>query len=98
MNDLKCSFIWTDIIHCKDGSNFVDPSVKILGNTTINSFLNVGFNLVYFQISGLKRGKRLVLLDVVMLEFMILLVKKRIKLITCDIIVDVKILKYFLDL
>jgi hypothetical protein len=98
MNDLKCSFIWTDIIHGKDGSNFVDPSVKIVGNTTINSFLNVGLNLVYFQVPGLKRGKRLVLLDVVMLKFVILLVKKRIKLITGDIIINVEVLKYFLDL
>jgi hypothetical protein len=91
MNDLECSFIWTDIIHGKDGPNFVDPSVKIVGNTTINSFLNVGFNLVYFQVSGLKRGKRLVLLDGVMLKFVILLVKKRIKLITGDIIFYMKI-------
>lgn len=56
MNDLECSFIGADIIHGKDGSNFLDQSVKIVRNTTINSFLNVGLKLIYFQVPGLKRG------------------------------------------
>ena len=48
MDDLESGFVGTDIVHGKDGSDFINPGSKIVGNTTINSLLNVGSNLIDF--------------------------------------------------
>lgn len=48
VNNFERSLIRTDIVHCKDGSNFINPLLKSIWKTTINSFLNVGLYLCCF--------------------------------------------------
>lgn len=98
MDDFESCFIGTDIVHGKDSSDFLNPGAKIVGNTTINSLLNVGFNLINFQTPGLKRWELLAFHNIVMVKLMVLLMEKSIKLITCDIVIYAEILENLFDL
>jgi hypothetical protein len=98
MDDLESGFVGTDIVHGKDGSDFINPGSKIVGNTTINSLLNVGSNLIDFQTPSLKRGELLTLFNIEMVKLVILLMEKSIELITRNIVLNVEILENFLDL
>lgn len=98
MNDFKCSLIGTDIVHSKNCTNFVNPLVKSIGKTTINSFLNIFFHLICFKASCFKWRKVLIFFYSLMVTLMIMLMKKCVKLVTCNVVMNIKIMKNFLNL
>lgn len=67
-------------------------------NTTINSFLNVGFHFINFHISWLVRRKMLPFFYIIMLKLMIILMKESIKLITSNVVFYFQIIEYLLNM
>jgi hypothetical protein len=98
MDDFKCCFVGTDIVHGENGAYFLNPFLEGIRNTATNSFLNVLLYLFDLQCPCLVRGKILILLNCIMFHLMVILMKKGVELIARDVIFYTKIFEYLLDL